>query len=59
MDNSGDPAGIAIDMKGGHLYWANYVIGKLIRSDLDGSNRTEILNGSSCPYAVALDTVNK
>ena len=50
--------GIAIDMQSDHLYWADH-IDILFRSDLDGSNRTEILNGLSCPYAVALDTVNK
>ena len=50
--------GIAIDMRSGHLYWADYMKGGLFRSDLDGSNRTEILTGWY-PYAIALDTVNK
>ena len=51
--------GIAIDMESDHLYWADYMIGILFRSDLDGSNRTEILTGVRYPYAIALDTVNK
>ena len=55
----GSLAGIAIDMKSGHLYWADFMIGGLFRSDLDGSNRTEILTGWCCPYAIVLDTVNK
>ena len=60
MDIGDDPAGIAIDMKSGHLYWTTYYMsGKLFRSDLDGSNRTEILTGLVFPRAIALDTLNK
>jgi hypothetical protein len=60
MDIGDDPAGIAIDMKSDHLYWTTYYMsGRLFRSDLDGSNRTEILTGLVFPRAIALDTVNK
>ena len=59
MDVGDYPVGIAIDMRSGHLYWADYMKGGLFRSDLDGSNITEILSGWCCPYAIALDTVNK
>jgi hypothetical protein len=52
-------AGIAIDMESDHLYWADNMIGILFRSDLDGSNRTEISTAVMYPYAIALDTVNK
>ena len=52
-------SGIAIDMESDHLYWADYMIGIVFRSDLDGSNRTEILTGVRYPYAIALDTVSK
>ena len=53
-------AGIAIDMESDHLYWADNMIGILFRSDLDGSNITEILTDLSFyPHAIALDTVNK
>ena len=53
------PAGIAIDMESDHLYWLDVGHGKLFRSELDGSNRTEILTGIYSSYAIALDTVNK
>ena len=58
MDIGDDPAGIAIDMQSDHLYWADH-IDILFRSDLDGSNRTEILTGLVFPRAIALDTLNK
>ena len=51
--------GIAIDMESDHLYWADYMYGIIFRSDLDGSNRTEISTAVMYPYAIALDTVNK
>ena len=53
------PAGIAIDMESDHLYWADYMYGMIFRSDLDGSNRTEISTAVMYPYAIALDTVSK
>ena len=53
------PGGIAIDVESDHLYWADSMIGILYRSDLDGSNSTEILTGVRYPHAIALDTVNK
>ena len=59
MADNSRPVGIAIDMENDHLYWADYMIGIVFRSDLDGSNRTEILTGVRYPYAIALDTVNR
>ena len=59
MNIVGYSAGIAIDMKSDHLYWTDYMIEGLFRSDLDGSNRTEILTDVGFAYAIALDTVNK
>ena len=53
------PFGIAIDMDSDHLYWSDYSNRNILRSDLDGSNRTEILTGLSNPLAITLDTVNK
>jgi hypothetical protein len=53
------PFGIAIDMESDHLYWSDYTIMKLLRSDLDGSTRTEILTGLYYPAAITLDTVSK
>jgi hypothetical protein len=46
-------------MESDHLYWADYMYGIIFRSDLDGSNRTEISTAVMYPYAIALDTVNK
>ena len=53
------PVGISIDMKNDHLYWLDHSIRKLFRSDLDGSNRTEILSDLPTPTAIAMDTVKK
>jgi hypothetical protein len=53
------PVGISIDMTNDHLYWLDHSIRKLFRSDLDGSNRTEILSDLPTPTAMAMDTVNK
>ena len=54
-----DPAGISIDMENDHLYWLDKNNKKLFRSDLDGSNRTDILSDLPSPIAIAMDTVNK
>ena len=59
MANVSDPVGIAIDIESDHLYWLDYSMGILSRSDLDGSNTTEILTDLNNPHAIALDTVNK
>jgi len=53
------PFGIAIDIERDQLYWSDNGIGKLFRSDLDGSNRTTILTDLMYPMAIALDTTNK
>ena len=59
MDIGCCPAGIAIDMKSNHLYWADYMNWGLFRLYLDGSNRTEKLTDLVFSQAIALDTVNK
>jgi hypothetical protein len=59
MAKVGIPVGIAIDIESDHLYWLDYSMGILSRSDLDGSNTTEILTDLNNPHAIALDTVNK
>jgi hypothetical protein len=51
--------GISIDMENDHLYWLDKNIGKLFRSDLDGSNRIEMLSNLPSPIAIAMDTINK
>ena len=54
-----DPVGISIDMENDYLYWLDKNNKKLFRSDLDGSNRTEILSDLPSPITIAMDTVNK
>ena len=54
------PVGIAIDPESDHLYFADYNHnGTLLRSDLNGTNRAEILTGLHFPAAIVLDTVKK
>ena len=54
------PIGIAIDPESDHLYFVDYNYnGALLRSDLNGANRAEILTGLHLPTAIVLDTVNK
>lgn len=54
------PTGIAIDPESDHLYFVDYSDnGTLLRSDLNGANRAEILTGLHLPAAIVLDTVNK
>ena len=54
------PTGIAIDPEIDHLYFVDYNHnGTLLRSDLNGANRTEILTGLHYPAAIVLDTINK
>jgi hypothetical protein len=54
------PIGIAIDPESDHLYFVDYNYnGTLLRSDLNGANRVEILTGLYRPAAIVLDTVNK
>ena len=54
------PAGIAIDPESDHLYFVDHnQNGTLLRSDLNGANRVELLTGLYRPAAIALDTVNK
>ena len=59
MANGSDPVGIAIDIERDHLYWLDSDMKILFRSDLDGSNITEILSNLNYPLAITLDTANK
>lgn len=58
MTTTNNPRGIAIDIESDHLYWLAYGSKELFRSDLDGSNRREILSDLNNPRAIALDTGN-
>jgi hypothetical protein len=46
-------------MESDHLYWSDYNNMKLLRSDLDGSNRIEILTGLINPVGITLDKTMK
>jgi hypothetical protein len=46
-------------MERDHLYWLGRSIGKIFRSDLDGSNRTEISTGKLFAEAIVLDAANE
>jgi hypothetical protein len=57
--NADIPVGIAIDIERNHLYRLDSNMGILFRSDLDGSNTTEILTDLNSPHAITLDTVDR
>ncbi|MDA0769118.1 MAG: hypothetical protein O2821_02700 [Chloroflexi bacterium] len=53
-----DPAGLALDLSAGKVYWADLTGGKIQRANLDGTNAEDILTGLSLPYGIALDPIN-
>jgi low density lipoprotein receptor-related protein 5/6 len=46
------PRGIAVHADSGHVYWSDYEAGRIERSNLDGSNRQDVLTGLSAPYGI-------
>jgi len=52
------PAGIALDVDGGKMYWTDYGTKKIQRANLDGSNVEDLVTGLSRPNGIALDTAN-
>ena len=51
------PIGIAIDEKGGKIYWADFNTKKIQRANFDGTNIEDIITAKSGhPYYVAVDT---
>ena len=51
------PIGIAVDAKGGKIYWADFDTRKIQRANLDGTNIEDIITAKSGhPYYVAVDT---
>ena len=50
------PAGIALDIAGGKMYWADFERGTLRRANLDGSQQEILLSGLSGPLSLALQT---
>jgi hypothetical protein len=53
----GRPYGIALDVAGGKMYWANYVGQKIQRANLDGSGVENVVTRLLYPGVIALDLV--
>ena len=52
----GDPYGIALDVAGGKMYWADEGENKIYRANLNGSNiETLVSRGLRDPHGIALD----
>ena len=52
----GDPYGIALDVAGGKMYWADEGENEILRANLDGSNiETLVSHGLDDPHGIALD----
>ncbi len=60
ITGSESPAGLALDMDGGKIYWTDASpnapsTGKIQRTDLDGSNTKTLITGLENPFSIALD----
>jgi sugar lactone lactonase YvrE len=51
------PHGIALDLAGGEMYWADILNGVIQRANLDGSSVTTLVSGINNPHGIALDLV--
>lgn len=52
-----EPAGLALDISAGKVYWADILGHKIQRANLDGSNPEELIIGLSFPFGIALDPI--
>lgn len=52
------PAGIALDILNGQIYWSDNVAGKIQRATLSGSVVEDLVVGLSYPQGLALDVAN-
>ncbi|VDH93302.1 Hypothetical predicted protein, partial [Mytilus galloprovincialis] len=60
LDNIDIPDGIAVDSVNDHIYWTDKGLKRIMRSNLDGSDKTLILGtGLENPRAIELDTANR
>eukprot|EP00929_Paragymnodinium_shiwhaense_P053758 TRINITY_DN26934_c0_g1_i2.p1 TRINITY_DN26934_c0_g1~~TRINITY_DN26934_c0_g1_i2.p1 ORF type:complete len:323 (-),score=24.73 TRINITY_DN26934_c0_g1_i2:84-1052(-) len=50
------PAGIALDLTGGRLYYADHGVGKIRTAKLDGSGAEDLVVNLSYPQGIAIDT---
>ncbi len=48
------PAGLALDLDGGKMYWADQATFKIQRADLDGSNVEDLVTTVSDAFSIAL-----
>jgi PKD repeat protein len=54
--NTPEPRQMAIDHTNGKVYWTDQTVGKILRSNLDGSGLEEVIyDGISAPWGIALD----
>lgn len=53
------PHAVTLDQKRGHLYWADPTEQAILRCDLDGKNRTVIVQKTPNAYAVAFDSKHR
>ncbi|CAC5390460.1 Low-density lipoprotein receptor-related protein 6 [Mytilus coruscus] len=59
-DDIGHPDGIAVDSVNDHIYWTDTGLNRIMRSNLDGSNKTLIVDtGLEEPRAIELDTTDR
>ncbi|VDH93838.1 Hypothetical predicted protein [Mytilus galloprovincialis] len=54
------PAGLAIDSTRNHIYWTESIgsFGRIVRCDLDGSNKTVIAQNLDYPFVLRFDVIN-
>ncbi|XP_052064004.1 low-density lipoprotein receptor-related protein 6-like isoform X2 [Mytilus californianus] len=59
-DSKGIPDSIAVDSDNDHIYWTDRGLDRIMRSNLDGSNKILILDtGLKMPRAIELDTTDR
>jgi sugar lactone lactonase YvrE len=52
------PTTLALDLVNEHLYWSDFGLGRISRSDLDGSNVQSVFDNLGDPVGIALDVSN-
>jgi Low-density lipoprotein receptor repeat class B len=53
------PAGIALDVAAGQMYWTDFVGGDIRRGNLDGSGQQTLVSGLSPPAGIDLDLAGR
>ena len=52
--SSDSPIGIALDLSNDHLYWTEYFLNRIMRSNLDGSQQVTILDSIPFPNVITI-----